>query len=115
MRGLAFTVSRALAGAAAAGLITGACASTQGSGRCPRTSWCAAATDAAAVAEPATGTTFTCPIGLHAGVAREAGQTPPPGLPADFRVTLDEQATGAKRNAGDATTCCYAWTEPCKD
>ena len=112
-RGRPFTVSRALAAAAAAGLMIGACANT-GSGRCPRTRWCAAGTDAAAVAEPATGTTFTCPIGLHAGVAREAGQTPPPGLPADLRVTLDEQATRDKRDAGDATTCCYAWTEPCK-
>ncbi len=114
-RGRAFTVSRVLATAAAAGLIAGACASTGGSGCCPRTSWCAAGTEAALVAEPATGTTFTCPIGLHAGVAREAGQQPPAGLPADFRVTLDEQATRARRNAGDAVTCCYTWTEPCKD
>ena len=113
-RGRPFTVFRALAATAAAGLIAGACASA-GPGRCPRTRWCAAGTDAAAVAEPATGTTFTCPIGLHAGVAREAGQTPPAGLPVDLRVTLDEQATRARRNAGDATTCCYTWTEPCKD
>jgi hypothetical protein len=60
-----------------------------------------------------TGTTFTCPIGLHAGVAREAGRQPPPLLPHDDRVTLDERATRAKRDAGDATTCCYAWTGPC--
>ncbi|HEY0133052.1 MAG TPA: hypothetical protein VGB85_03205 [Nannocystis sp.] len=107
------TVLRGLLGAAAAGLIAGACASG-GAGRCPQQRWCASATEASAVAEPATGTTFTCPIGLHAGVAREAGQQPPPQLPPDDRVTLDERATQARRNAGDATTCCYAWTEPCK-
>ena len=109
----AATISWALLGAAAAGMIAGACASA-GAGRCPQQRWCASATEASALAEPATGTTFTCPIGLHAGVAREAGRQPPAQLPADDRVTLDERATGARRNAGDATTCCYAWTSPCQ-
>lgn len=100
--------------AAAVGLLLGAsCAGTHKPPACPGAGWCASATDAAVVAEPATGTTFTCPIGIHAGVATEAGVALPAGVPAGARGTLDERATRAKRNAGDATTCCYHWHEPC--
>ena len=35
------------------------------------------------------------------------------GVNIQGRGTLDERATKAKRNAGDATTCCYVWNEPC--
>jgi hypothetical protein len=97
------------------GLLFGAsCAgSSKGPPACPGSGWCGSATEAGTIAEPATGTTFTCPIGLHAGVATEAGATPPAGVPAGAKGTLDERATRAKRNAGDQTTCCYVWNEPC--
>ena len=105
----------ALGVAVAAGLLFGAsCAGgNKGPPACPGAGWCASATEAGVVAEPATGTTFTCPIGVHAGVAVEAGAPLPAGVPPGARGTLDERATRARRNAGDATTCCYQWQAPC--
>ena len=80
---------------------------------CPGAGWCGTASDAGTVAEPATGTTFTCPIGIRAAVAAESAAALPAGVHAGARGTLDERATKARRNAGDATTCCYVWNEPC--
>jgi hypothetical protein len=97
---------------ALAGLAPG-CAGPRGPALCPGEGWCAAADEAARIAEPATGTTFTCPIGVHAGVAREAGEAPPAGVPEGARGTLDERATKDRREAGDAVTCCYRWHAPC--
>lgn len=101
--------------AAATGLMFGASCAGRGGGpaACPGSGWCASATDAGVVAEPSTGTTFTCPIGVRAAVATESGASVPAGMPPGARGTLDERATRAKRNAGDATTCCYVWNEPC--
>ena len=101
--------------AAATGLMFGASCDGRGGGpvACPGSGWCASADEAGLVAEPATGTTFTCPIGVRAAVASESGAALPAGMPAGARGTLDERATRAKRNAGDATTCCYVWNEPC--
>ena len=94
--------------------LTVACAGgSKGPPACPGAGWCASASEAATVAEPATGTTFTCPIGIRAAVASESGAQPPAGVHAGARGTLDEKATKAKRDAGDATTCCYVWNEPC--
>jgi hypothetical protein len=108
------TLRGVLVVAAATGLIFGAsCAGRGGPAACPGSGWCASASDAGLVAEPATGTTFTCPIGVRAAVASESGAAVPAGMPPGARGTLDERATRAKRNAGDASTCCYVWNEPC--
>lgn len=98
--------------AAAAGMLAGACART-GPGRCPQKHWCGTTAQAESVAESIAGDTFTCPIDLNTGVALEAGQKPPAGLPIDVRVTLDERATHLKQKSGETDTCCYKWTEPC--
>ncbi len=102
--------------AAATGLMFGASCAGRDSGgpaACPGGGWCATATEAGTVAEPSTGTTFTCPIGIRSAVAAESGAALPAGMPAGAKGTLDERATRAKRNAGDAITCCYAWNDPC--
>jgi hypothetical protein len=91
------------------GVVAGACAG-KGTGRCPAKHWCGAPTVAASVAESLAGDTFTCPIDLNTGVAIEAGQKPPEGLPIDRRVTLDEKATRAREKAGEEM-CCYSWSE----
>lgn len=107
-------MSRSHVVVAALCLMFASCAGgSKGPPACPGAGWCATASEAGVVAEPATGTTFTCPIGIRAAVATESGATLPAGVHAGARGTLDERATKAKRNAGDATTCCYSWNEPC--
>lgn len=95
------------------GLSLSCAGGSKGPPACPGSGWCGTAEAAGTVAEPATGTTFTCPIGIRAAVAAESGAALPSGVHAGARGTLDERATKAKRNAGDATTCCYVWNEPC--
>jgi hypothetical protein len=92
------------------GTIVGACAG-KGPGRCPKQQWCGSQAAAGSVAESLAGDTFTCPIDLNTGVAIEAGQKPPEGLPIDKRVTLDEKATRAREKAGESDVCCYSWSD----
>ncbi len=105
--------TRSLVATILLGALLGACAGNKGPAAGPGAGWCAPAAEAATVAEPATGTTFTCPIGIRAAVATDAGLDLPAGVPTGARGTLDERATRAKRNAGDAVSCCYVWNDPC--
>ncbi|MBA3548553.1 MAG: hypothetical protein H0T76_18880 [Nannocystis sp.] len=109
------TLLGVLAVAAATGMMFGAsCAGrNDGPAACPGGGWCATAIEAGTVAEPSTGTTFTCPIGVRSAVAAESGAALPAGMPAGAKGTLDERTTRAKRKAGDAITCCYVWNDPC--
>ncbi len=59
--------------AAATGLMFAASCPGRGGGpaACPGSRWCASASEAGLVAEPATGTTFTCPIGVPGITGKE--------------------------------------------
>lgn len=82
---------------------------TRRSGGCPRGNACVPQSMVAAYAA-STAAALACPSVLAADKLADAGA--PTGA-AHARVTLDVAATQARRDAGDATTCCYAWLEPC--
>ncbi|HEY8380462.1 MAG TPA: hypothetical protein VIK91_28460 [Nannocystis sp.] len=107
-----FALSAAL-GAACAG-------SKAGPTRCPGSGWCGPAAEAEKMAEPAAGSTLTCPIHVEAAYAARQGEGEgaqagelPAGVPAGAHGTLDEKRTRQLRSDGDMDTCCYAWVEPC--
>lgn len=113
----------------------GACAGRGGGpALCPGEGWCGPGADAERMAEPAAGSTLTCPIHVEsahasspaaaeaepAGDAAAAPESPPAevaalpaGVPAGAHGTLDEKRTRRLRTDGDATSCCYTWVAPC--
>ena len=78
-------------------------------GGCPGGDVCAPASMLAAFATSAT-QSLGCPSVLAGDKLADAGA---PTGSRQSRVTLDPFATQERRDAGDASTCCYRWSQPC--